>query len=418
MKNQRIIKISILGLITLLSFTFCAREIESCKKCMSVEPHEKTLIHLYDENMEFDIWHGESSLMLDPNYSLRIATSDVSNSKLETLAKELKINELIKKDVETDYLYLGIVIFSNNIENTIISSTSLDPLMVYVQTENNIKIRILKPTFSGYSIVPEFNTNVKAITTNDIYVAANIFRLNYSDEVIATSILNAKYTPAKNGQNFYHIVYNHSLELGAGKISNTPFPVIDIAPVSTLVGMMAGGGTCGYPCSSSDGACTHKEKPSGPGNDYCNTMCAESRVEFELTASNNESITAKDKLTLYAFRDDFLKNSVKGRLYIHYYYTLSQYIMSDIDLSISVKTLDVIVSEIIPAIHKVLSKPNDDLTILISPTSSIKIQNFINEQIKPLNDDVYFQQIVEVVVADIKNYEGKTIYEVTSDFNK
>ena len=109
----------------------------------------------------------------------------------------------------------------------------------------------------------------------------------------------------------------------------------------------------------------------------------------------------------YSFRDNFLYETTFGNAYVNYYWVLSSYIYENVTLSLAIQTADVLI-DFNEVIVRILNPSVYGNTQLMSLQTKNKLLNLLNT-FKSLNQDTYFQLMIDDVIDDVNTLWNLTI---------
>ena len=114
------------------------------------------------------------------------------------------------------------------------------------------------------------------------------------------------------------------------------------------------------------------------------------------------------------YRDNFLNNSTKGRLYVKYYYKIN-YILQGMDFikKVSLVSEYKLATKLYSIINDIENAP--DYQILINPADKSFLVKHLNKM-KSLSRNSEYTSILDQLILDIINYTNKTKSEILVDF--
>jgi hypothetical protein len=182
----------------------------------------------------------------------------------------------------------------------------------------------------------------------------------------------------------------------------------------TSVSECSAGGDCKTPVV---GWCIGQERQNGPTTYNCypkKDFCPNQSTERVLN-NNGYSVGSDFLSNLYSIRDNFLIYSSKGSEYIdNYYYASSILKENQINLTFALNVYDLYSSGFISKLNSILQNKTSGV-IIINDNDKIQLIKLC-EAARLIDNDERFQNIINIVEADIVKYTLKTYNEIKVDF--
>ncbi len=117
---------------------------------------------------------------------------------------------------------------------------------------------------------------------------------------------------------------------------------------------------------------------------------------------------------LHNFRDNYLETCPYGRYLIDNFYYLSNKIIGNLSISDATEAINLIESDVMPIINKLLNNPSSNQTVLFDIVSKNKLITFL-DKMKLLSNDSTYQSIILELEESLNNEVGKAVNVISSD---
>ncbi|MBL7712831.1 MAG: hypothetical protein JNL13_10215 [Chitinophagaceae bacterium] len=386
------IAISMLSAFLLFYILSCRKDNNTCKSCMVRNDYQIVPTKILGLNVDFKMYRDSAK-----NYNL-LFKKETEVSNFSSILSALNTFESIKSELQNNHI-AAIVLFSNQqvLKDLELNPSQIAGVMVYFKnsTKNMMTVRVFKLQDQNPIEYENLAARTLFLSTNDIHdLASKLFQTKTSVALINYQLLPKG--PVMK-MDFQTKLERLNLSLSKTTVPNQPHQ-------------------CSAPCSSGQGYCTASESQNGGEKWNCWSTQGCKKTDADIRGRGYMQDRNQND-SLYAFRDDYLYNTVKGQSYIHSYYALCESFSTDsMSFSFSIETLDIVESHVLPIIGYLKNHSNSQ-EILINGAAKTNLVNYMLKAKNKFTEEGARNRIDEII-EDINYLANKPTSEVHNFLNQ
>jgi hypothetical protein len=392
MKKQ--FKISAIIILAVSLFTFiysCNEKEEACETCINNFSDSK--LNFYGSEFNF-----KKRSNANKNYTILYTSCENKEILNEFYADLLNFYKIKIDPINT----VSLTVISNQSyeSNTNLKFNDINGLICYTKNnENSLVLKIYKFINGKLQESSLSNSITNKISLTDEYdISYILFKNNFKTLI---SFIDFKNLPLENN-NVTNLDKN--LENEYKNIGNIRKPAVCDG--------------CGETNTKGDCEPVYDENGNYTGYmecspDYCSSDDVEKRLK-EAHINNYNFVQIKEDL--HSFRDTFLKTHTGGNKIIKTYYKLSQKLpIQNMTLDQSIKTFNLIVSDVIPLVNQLKTNPSSGQILIDNDTNSKLIQYLY--EIKQIYPDIDSKNRIQNLINKLNHFTNKSNSFITNNLN-
>ncbi len=394
MKQKVFKKILGLSLILLTSLIpSCQDKIKICSSCEEKSEGQKLVVlPLSNEGISVNCtyYFGQS----ENNSSFEFGHSNLNNAEFGEI-----INSIVRLVNEELNPYVVVFYFNDFLSQDNDSSAGcIVGFSTYTYVDNKVTHRLYIKDNSNYKESVKDFAEVDAIYTNQLlYFLENSFSIPTFSKKSFISVKNVdimKDVPTTK-RNLLFLKQQYNYYKSFMKTTKAPEP-------------------CGPGCSGMRGICV--ATPTGyickfPFEEICPTEGEITRLKNDTTVLDT-LYKAYDTTLLHNFRDNFLSNYSVGQKYINYYYSLAEFLVDNIPLSLSIETAEA-TFKVNNCIEKLMNPTTYGNSIVIDETFANELITLFNKY-KSMDSDLDYKMALDDLIYDVTRFKGLSVNEIRS----
>lgn len=399
----------------MLFFTSCkTKEPQACK----VEPSKITTTKINSLDYHFNIYDFRTGKERnsDAEYSLAITSDKIPAAEFDKIQI---LKDVFNSEINSRSILTAIFISAKEDNGSQLLERNVGAIAIWYKTSEKLKLAVYKRTSANEKLILDGEAyEAKGVRMEDFYKInrkvklANTMLVGHNTVYVVTSdnYNKTEYNKLKKNTNnrfdIYYYVYNNTPVLLKEKdlLIMSSFP----SPEKTTL-------TCGGFCATPQlrGNCVYEP---GGGAPICDEPIDPDQCEKNEGIDQQTPIAAGEEIdnTLHNLRDNILAKSEFGQHTIASYYYCSTELHGKVNLSLAIKTANLIVNVIYPAAQK-LNNPRaiSDNTIFMTNKDIDDLVDLCKD-IQALSSDETFLPLMDENITNLEFCKGKTTSEIYS----